>query len=226
MSKRRKRQAELNTEFDPKTHIGRVNGVIWPSVTQLLREFGIVDYSGVPHDRLEHKRKIGVRVGIATTMIDNGNLDEDHFKKHFPECVPYTEGYRKFRTIENFTPVRKETRYFSKKWKFHGAPDEQGIHSTKKGNRYVIIDYKCTWKMYESTGPQTAAYKLLVKEALGIDVHDRYGLLLKPSGTYDLIPFKDPMDENVFLYCAVLHWQKRRRFKTLTERKLRRIYSN
>jgi len=25
-------------EFDPVTHIGKVNGEIWPSVTQLLKE--------------------------------------------------------------------------------------------------------------------------------------------------------------------------------------------
>jgi len=201
-------------EFDPVTHIGKVNGELWPSVTQLLQEERLIDYSRVPADVLENKRLIGIRVHAATVMIDNGNLDEDHLIQNFPECLPYLEGYRKFRTIENFEPTHKETRYFSMKWRFHGAPDESGIHICKMGAEHALIDYKTTWFMYASAGPQLSGYEILIKENLGIKIKKRFGLLLKPTGNYDLVPFKDPNDRQDFLACLWLHWARRNKYKT------------
>lgn len=204
----------MNTTFDPKTHIGTVDGVPWPSVTQLLKEFGIVDYSRVPDETLERKRLIGIRVHAATVLLDTQDLDEEDFQTRFPDCVGYLNAYRKFREIENFEPEHKERRYFSKKWRFHGAPDEAGLYLGKLGDEPVLIDYKCTWKMYESTGPQLAAYSMLLEECADIKIKKRLGLLLKPSGHYDIVPFKDPNDFQDFQACLWLHWQRRNKYKT------------
>lgn len=204
----------MNTEFDPVTHTYKVDGVVWPSVTQLLQEFKIVDYSMVPEDVLEKKRLIGIRVHAATVMLDNGSLDEDDFNWNFPECVPYLNAYRKFRLIENFEATHKEARYFSKKWRFAGTPDESGIHVTKMGEHQALIDYKCTWAMYASTGPQLSGYEILLNENLGLKIKKRFGLLLKPTGNYELTEFKDPNDKQDFLACLWLHWQKRTKYKT------------
>lgn len=213
----------MNTSFDPKTHIGTVDGVVWPSVTQLLNEFRLVDFSNVPDERLEYKRILGTRVHAATVFIDNGNFDEDHAKAHFPEILPYLEAYRKFRTIENFEPLHKENRLFSKKWRFHGAPDESGINLSLHSGSPVLIDYKCTYAMYPSTGPQLSGYDILIREnlkELGLDSAlfkkktKRYGLLLKKTGHYELHPFSDPNDEQDFKACLYLHWQRRDKYKT------------
>ena len=213
----------MKTEFDPVTHIGKVDGEIWPSVTQLLSEFKLVDFSHVPDERLEYKRILGTRVHYATVLIDNGSFDEDHAKENFPEILPYLEAYRKFRTIENFEPVHKENRLFSKKWRFHGAPDESGINLSLHNGYPVMIDYKCTYAMYPSTGPQLSGYDILIREnakELGLDANlfrkqtKRYGLLLKPNGHYELHPFEDANDKQDFLACLWLHWAKRNKYKT------------
>lgn len=211
-------------EFDPATHIGKVNDVLWPSTTQLIREFRLIDYSRVTPAHLEKKRLIGIRVGAATVMLDNGTLDEAHFNSRFPECVPYLEGYRKFRVIENFEPLYKEKRYFSTKWRFHGAPDEYGIHLGTFGKDHALIDYKCTWRLYSSTGPQLSSYGMLVEECLWIKVKKRFGLLLKPTGNYELTEFKDPRDLSDFQACLVLHWARREKYKTVTEEQLIKLY--
>lgn len=220
----------MNTEFDPITHIGKVNGVIYPSVTQLLTEFGLQDLSRVPEDRLEYKRVLGTRVHAATVLLDNGSLDEEHFGTNFPECVPYLNAYRKFREIEGFTPIVKEVRLFSKKYRFHGAMDEVSTHDGRYGDRLCIIDYKCVFRMYNSVGPQTAGYEILVKEnskGLGLDKamlrkrFHRFALILKPTENYDLVPLTDNVnDEQDFIACARLHWRNRNYYCTRTGEEL------
>lgn len=213
----------MQTEFDPVTHIGKVDGVIWPSVTQLLNEFGLVDFSDVPAERLEYKRLLGTRVHKATVLVDDGSFDEQHAQEHFPEILPYLDAYRKFRTIEEFEPIHKEVRLFSKKWRFHGAMDESGINVALCHGHLAITDYKCTFAMYPSTGPQLSGYDILVREnavELGIPPEilkrktKRYGLLLKPTGNYELSNFDDLTDEQDFRACVYLHWQKRNKYKT------------
>lgn len=216
-------KATFNTEFDPVTHIGKVNGEVWPSVTQLLNEFKLIDFSNVPDERLEYKRILGTRVHLATVFIDKGNFDEEHAREKFPEILPYLEAYRKFRTIENFEPIHKEVRLFSRKWRFHGQPDESGIHLSVHKGHLCITDYKCTYAMYPSTGPQLSGYEILIQEnadELGIPKElfkkavKRFGLLLKPTGHYEQIPFPDQEDKQDFLACLWLHWRKREKYKT------------
>ncbi len=214
----------MNTEFDPQTHIGKVNGVIWPSVTQLLTEFGLQDLSAVPEDRLEYKRLLGTRVHAATFLLDDCRLDEEHFATVFPECIPYLNAYRKFREIEDFEPIVKEYRLFSKKWRCHGAMDEVSIHGGKYSDRLCVIDYKCVYQMYKSVGPQTSGYEILVKEngkELGLPREllrkrfHRFALILKPTENYDLVYLPDNVnDEQDFLACARLHWRNRDHYKT------------
>jgi len=233
MKRQKKAQESLDlmtnnfkTEFDPLNHIGKVNGVMWPSVTQILQEYKLIDYSGVDPVTLENKRLLGIRVHAASVMVDDGSLDEEHFNKSFPECIPYLDGYRKFRVCEKFEPLRKEERYFSKKWRFHGAPDESGIHIHKFGKDDCLIDYKTTFSSYPSHGNQLAAYTMLILECLGIKIKKRFSLLLKKTGNYDLVPFKDPRDQMEFQACLILHWSRREKHKTMNEKNLIEMYSN
>lgn len=204
----------MKTEFDSETHIGKVDGVVWPSVTQLLQEFKLIDYSMVPFEILERKRLIGVRVGLAANLLDECRLDREHFDKSFPECIPYLQAYEKFRLYENFEPEKKEIRLFSTKWRCHGAPDELGVRIGNFGGISTLIDYKCTFKMFDSTGPQLAAYSMLIEECLGIKVKKRFGLLLRPTGSYDLFPFNDKSDFTDFQMCVCLHWRLREKYHT------------
>ena len=212
--KSKNKEAEFNTEFDPITHIGRVNSVAWPSVTQLLSQFRLVDYSGVPYQRLEYKRRIGIVFVKAAYALDEGRLDEEAFEKQYPEVIPYLDGYRKFREIENFEAQHKEIRLFSKKWRFHGAPDEAGIVAGRLGNQLCIVEYKTTWEMQRSSTAQAAAYAMLMDECMGLKIKRRFGLLLKPTSNYELTEFKDPLDFQDFQACVYLHWRLRETYRT------------
>lgn len=206
--------------FDHETHIGRMNGEIWPSVTQLLKEERLIDYTGVPQEVLERKRLLGVRVHAATSLLDDCDLDEEHFNATFPECVPFLEAYRNFRVMQAFEPGPKIGRLVSKKWRLHGEPDEHGVRILTRAGEKYLIDYKCTFKMFASTGPQLAGYELLLLDVLKIRVKKRFGLLLKPNGKFDLEPFTDPNDRNDFQAALWLHWQRRTKYKTMSEKDL------
>lgn len=198
--------------FDQEKHIYKWNDEIVPSVTQLLNEFHLIDFSGVPKDRLEYKRSLGVAVHYAIELMEKDNLDEESLSA---EIKPYLEAYKKFREVTGFEPLATENRLYSKKWRFAGTMDQQGLHLGKFGNEEAIIDYKCTWKLYAACGPQLQGYKILSEENNpGIKIKKLFGLQLKSNGHYELEEFKDPSDKQDFLACLWLHHQKRNKYGT------------
>lgn len=199
-------------KFDFEKHEYTYAGIPEPSVTQLLQEFGLVDYSEVPRMRLEYKRVLGIAVDRACQLLDDNNLDEEKLSK---PLIPYINAYKKFREITGFEPQTDltNTPLRSKKWRFCGSPDRQGILASKLGDEEVLIDLKCTWKLYRAVGPQLWGYKILIEENCGIKIAKLFGLQLKPSGNYVLEPYNDKTDMNDFLSCVSLHWAKRNKYE-------------
>lgn len=207
----RKLQENNLLRFDPVTHTYTYAGVVWPSVTQLLGLFKLVDFSMVDPVVLEEKRRLGTIVHRGAELLDKQTLDEDHFNLKFPEAVPYLHAYRRFREIEDFEPEDNELRLYSKKWRYAGTLDRQGIF---KGLP-TIIDLKCSWEIYPSNGPQTAGYALAFEELFGTKIKRRFALQLKPTGHYELKEYKSPQDLQDFLACLVLYWRRREHYKTI-----------
>lgn len=194
--------------FDQEAHVYKWNDEIIPSVTQLLGEFGLVDFSAVPKDVLEYKRVLGTAVHCSIELMEQDNLDEDSLH---PEIKPYLEAYKRFRLVTGFEPKSTENRMYSKKWRFAGTMDQQGILDGQE----AIVDYKCTWRLYESCGPQLQAYKILFEENNpGTKIKKLCALQLKSTGHFELQEFKDANDKQDFLACLWLHWQKRNKYKT------------
>lgn len=198
--------------FDQESHVYKWNDEIVPSVTQLLGEFGLVDFSSVPKDVLEYKRVLGTAAHYAIDLMEHDDLDEESLS---PEIKPYLEAYKLFREISGFEPRSTENLLYSKKWRFAGTMDQQGLHFGSIGQEEAIIDYKCTWKLYGSCGPQLQAYRILFEENNpGVKIKRLFALQLKPTGRYELQEFKDQNDKQDFLACLWLHWQKRNKYKT------------
>lgn len=192
--------------FDAEKHIYLASGEVIPSVTQLLEEFKLYDLSRIPKDRLEYKQALGTAAHLACEYLDDCCLDESSLH---PDVVPYVNAYRKFREITGFEPRHSELRMYSKKWKFAGTLDKQGPFIWGGKEQESIIDLKCVWSMYPSTGPQTEGYKILFEENHGIKIKARFGLQLKPNGNYEIFPFTDKQDNTTFLSCLHLHyWRK------------------
>ena len=197
----------MKTEFsfDAGSHTYRLNGNVIPHPTGLLQEFGLIDFSKVPPDRLEYKRVLGMAVDYACDLWERDNLDESSLDKRI---LGYFCAYRKWREISDFEiDLDKSMKpMVSKKWRFAGTNDLVG---TLNGE-HVIIDRKATWALYPSASIQLVAYKILVEENYpGIKIKGRYALQLKDSGGYEFKEYNDPTDLNTFRACLHLnHWKQ------------------
>lgn len=198
-------------DFEPTKHIYKHRGIVVPSVTQLLNMFKLVDFSKVPEDVLNEKRILGTVVHKAAELLDEQQLDEDHFNKTFPRAVPYLQAYKTFREIEDFEPAHSERRMYSKKMRCAGTLDRQGLYQGAE----TIIDLKCSWMLYPSNGAQTSAYAQIFLENYGIKIKRRFALQLKETGHYELKEYKDPQDLHDFMACVMLYWRRREHYRTI-----------
>ncbi|WP_284459710.1 PD-(D/E)XK nuclease family protein [Cupriavidus campinensis] len=181
--------------FDEASHTYTADGVVIPSVTQILAPLN--DLSFIKPDVLQYKRELGTAVHKATELYDQGELDE----ATVPAVVqPYLDGWIRLRAELSFEILGMEERVFHPAHRYAGTYD-----------RLVLLDGKrCIWDlktggMFPSYGPQTAAYKNAVEKASGKRVEGRFTVELRDDGTYRLHEMSDPEDWPVFLGCLALH---------------------
>src|SRR3954463_4964548 len=83
-------------EFD---HSYEVDGIVVPSVTQVLSLTGIDDVSGIPLHYLQRAAGIGTAVHQACELLDEDDLDLDSLD---PLIQGYVLGYQRFREETGF----------------------------------------------------------------------------------------------------------------------------
>lgn len=162
--------------FDPGPHVYRWDGRVVPSVTEILEEAGVIDYSFIPRDTREMALERGRLVHLATHYDDEGTLDESTID---PILMPYVEAWRTFRRETGFTPFEIEKRGYNDKQRFAGTIDRIGTFPMRPG-RYVV-DIKCgdypAWVRW-----QLAAYASFDENPRSLI---RLCVGLKPTGQYD-----------------------------------------
>lgn len=182
-------------EFDEPTHVYRLNGVVIPSVTTILRP--LYDFRMIDPAILHAKAALGTAVHRACELLDNDDLDQetDEGKAGLAPIAGYLAGYVKFKAEVRPVVLENESRLFHPVHRYAGTIDR----------RYTInrdlwdVDLKSTVAMSPVVGLQTAAYSELFK-ANGDRRRPRRGALqLFPDGKYKLWEFKDPSDIAVFL---------------------------
>ena len=202
-------------QFDFEKHEYKVGGQVIPHVTGLLQEFGLIDFSNVPHERLEYKRVLGMAVDLACDYLERQCLDESTLDKRI---LGYLGAYKKFREIVDFEPDLEKSMkpMYSKKWQFAGTNDLVGM---LKGE-WVVVDRKATWALYPSNAIQLMAYKILVEENYPeIKIKHRYALQLKATSCYEFEEYKDPDDRTTFLSCLQLYrWKRKHGLKKEVEK--------
>lgn len=193
-------------EFDEPTHVYRLNGVVIPSVTTILRP--LYDFRMIDPAILHAKAALGTAVHRACELLDNDDLDQetDEGKAGLEPIAGYLAGYVKFKAEVRPVVLENESRLFHPVHRYAGTIDR----------RYTInrdlwdIDLKSTVAMSPVVGLQTAAYSELFK-ANGDRRRPRRGALqLFPDGKYKLWEFKDPSDIAVFLSLLNIHRFKER----------------
>jgi len=187
-----------------------------PGNNEILKAAGIIDYSGVPEQILQDKMILGKNVHLITKVYDENPLFNDEIvKAEYPECVPYFEAYKKFKSAHDFRPIFSETSLYSKRWRFATTPDRVG-HIAYKGAVYLaVVQIKCTWEMKSSVGPQTYAEKLAWEENYKQKTQKRFGLCLQKDGDFYLEEYADPNDEQDFKAALWLWHQRVSKYKTL-----------
>lgn len=184
--------------FDPATHRYTLGARVLVSVTQAIEEAGLVDWSRIEPETLLYAQRRGSGVHLACQFWDEGDLDETTLE---PVLVPYLGAYRAFRDTGVFTldPASIEVPLASPTLGCAGTPDRVGWVD---GDR-AVLDLKATYGLAPVTGIQLAGYALLTGAVR------RFGLQLRPDGTYRLREFRDPGDTRVFLGAlGVVHWKR------------------
>lgn len=199
--------------FDESAHRYTVDGIIRPSVTTILKEFGLYpDYQPDPK-----YMERGTAVHKLTELYDQGEVTEQGWEEWrradaavedpFWKLTPYLDAYLQF--LMDFSPTwtHIESRVFSANLNVCGTLDRAGIINGKR----CVLDIKATNSMPATcTGLQLAAY-VMMHALPDFRSVSRIGLALSDDGKYKIAYYEDPNDFDMFVSAARLyHWKKER----------------
>jgi len=210
--------------FEPAAHEYWIDGILRPSVTQLLDDAGLTpDYSVVAPAVLQHARERGIHVDACCDLLDADDLD---WRSVHPEAVPYVQAWMEFREYEGFTPIASQVPLYHPRYGYAGTADVVG---TLPGGRPTIVERKTTSKMAATYALQTAGYgqdgMWYAPPGGGVlapvpwERPIRLGVQLRRDGRYTLVPYDDPEDLAAFLGVVALgRWRGARRDLLATRR--------
>ena len=186
-------------EFDPVNHEYKLDGQILMSVTQIIKDAGLIEFSDkIRPEVLERASLRGREVHSACAFRASDDFDWGGVK---PSVRGYVRAFDKFLAETNFKIESAELPRYHRIYKFAGTPDLTGFI----GNRRIIIDLK-TYEPAEWTGLQLSGYEELLENPA-----ERWAVWLKEDGSYRLKEFKNPSDRDVFLSClSVANWKNGR----------------
>lgn len=190
----------MKLEFDSVAHRYTLNGAPVPSVTDVLAPISAAHYRGVDAEVMARAALLGQATHKLIELDVRDTLDEDALDD---TLRPYLAMWRRFRATSGFRPVLSEFRVASARYGYAGTLDLFGeLHG-----RAALIDAKRTAAVPRTAGPQTAGYEIALRETapdLTPPAVDRYALHLTPE-RWQLVPFRDPNDQRVFLSALTLH---------------------
>lgn len=189
--------------FEEETHTYKTNGIKVPSVTQILKEAGLIDLSFVDKEILEYKSDLGTKVHTTTELYDQNNLDVDSLH---PILKGYLDGWIKFRKDYDFTPTLMEIALIHPLYKYAGKIDRIG--TIRKDT--VQVDLK-SGVHHHSYAIQSAGYTELYNygKPKKEQIKKRYTVYLKGTGEYEVREHKNPNDTRVFLAALTITNYKR-----------------
>lgn len=195
MNAREKKVNVAKLTFNEELHQYKLDGVVIPSVTQVLQGVGIIDFSGIPIARLDAARIFRIAAHKATALSDKGTLDEKELDENLR---PYLDGWRLFRQEYGFIPALIEQPLFSKIYRVAGTPDRIG--NWRIDDSIIIPDIKTGFELSPTHAIQLAGYELIFKEDLKVKSKiRRLSVLLNEKGKYKIQEYKDKNDLSVFL---------------------------
>lgn len=138
--------------FDPEAHVYRIDGVVVPSVTQVLRQTGYIRLDDVSEATLEHARERGRRVHQALHFLFDDDLDEDSVDE---ELRGYLQSARRYIDEHIRQVLRVEFRVHSTRYMFAGTLDLLAMHAD---GALSVDDFKTGHPDDVAADLQTGAY--------------------------------------------------------------------
>jgi hypothetical protein len=190
--------------FEEDTHTYRVDGKVYPSVTQTMQKAGLIDLSMIPAATLEKARQEGKAVH---RMVEAECKGESYV--NLPGWLkPYQRAWHLFVEWSGFELWASEERLYNERYGFAGTPDLVGIPHKFKDPQPAAVDLKRSLVTGSAIGVQLSAYAETWNLKYGKDktliVRRRYGLQLIPStgsSPYKCLPFESKTDFQDFLTC-------------------------
>lgn len=193
--------------FDAEQHRYTLGGRVLPSVTQIITDGGLVDYSRIPQAVLEHAKQQGKAIHSMVEMDSQGTLDV----AGLPEWMgPVYKAWCAFKDASGFAPILNEYRASHPSLGYAGTLDLLCELPKLKGWKHAaLLDVKRSLFAGPAIGIQTAAYGMLVESDRGMPRVGRRGALrLGADGKFALEPYDDASDMTTFLALLTI-----RRFK-------------
>jgi hypothetical protein len=189
--------------FSEDRHIYESDGVIVPSVTQVLALAGIDDVSRIPLHHLQRAAGIGTAVHEACEFLDQDDLDLESLD---PSIQGYVLGYQRFRAETEFKPAMIEHRTI-------GDVDglKYGMCLDRFGElrgRVTLIDLKTASRKQDAWGIQLAAYAVGLSDRIDFPGCQRVNVHLAKDGSYKLIRHEGDSDFEVWWAALrVAYWK-------------------
>lgn len=182
--------------FDEVNHIYRYEGNIVPSVTQILRQAGLIDFSKVNPAVLEASMKFGTAVHLACEYHDKGILDENKLDVNLK---PYLYAWMKFKKDFNIKIEAAEEFVYSPKYEYAGKLDRRVIIRKR-----AVLDIKTSEEIYPANAIQLMGYLEAYNEGKKIQdkIQQRFIVMLSNDANYKLEEFTK-LSDRVVWYSAV-----------------------
>lgn len=166
--------------FEENGHIYRLNGLVIPSVTTLMKPLSDDYYRTVNPDVLDRAARRGTAIHNAVE-----NFTEFGAKDIAPQYAGYFDAFLQWWELRKPEPLAMECRLYHKILRYAGTADLLCII----GGRLTLVDYKSTAQVNTKLcAVQLEGYDRAF-ESHGVKVEDRLILHLSKSG-YEEVPFQ------------------------------------
>lgn len=186
----------------------------FPSVTEILKSSGLVDFSMITQERLDHARARGEKIHEWTELLDHGYLKPEDLPD--PWIAGYIRGYLAFKEDAGFEIAGIEEVVVSQTYRYAGTLDRRGyLRNLKYPDQETVLDIKAVAQVSHATRLQVVGYAIAADETARRDGRipddhlSRTSLQLRGDGTYRLARYDQDEgaihDAHDWLACVRLH---------------------
>ena len=181
--------------FEEQKHIYKLNGIVIPSVTTVMKPLSSALYKGIDEAVLNAAAKKGTAVHNAVENYTRFGIVDIN-----PEYQGYMDAYISW--CENFSPqpIASESKIYHKILRYAGTSDMIAMIDEK----LILIDFKTSSSVNKMlTGVQLEAYAKAY-ESHGLIVDGKAILRLKKNGKYDWVFYESNDSESWEVFGALL----------------------